>query len=151
MLQRKTREKHPVSASELAQMGVCERRIVFEHRLGKRNPVSQRAARQRGVIEHARFYEEAVDASHSPWRCEVAPRGGGGGLKDTARRLLRDRGCRLTMRVRGWRGVYGWAASAIRALLVRHAWLQPLARTPFKPVAWLAGYVLRRQRGDHDA
>lgn len=45
-----------VSASELAQMGVCERLAVFEYRYGKRRTVEQRQAIQRGLRAHQRFY-----------------------------------------------------------------------------------------------
>jgi hypothetical protein len=54
----------PVTTSKLAQMGMCERLIVFEHRHGKRSSASQRAARQRGLTEHDRFYQETVCASN---------------------------------------------------------------------------------------
>lgn len=45
-----------VSASELAQMGVCERLVVFEYRYGRRRTVEQRHAIQRGLRAHQRFY-----------------------------------------------------------------------------------------------
>ena len=50
--------KASVSASELAQMGVCERLVVFEHRYGKRRTVEQQRAIKRGLRAHARFYRE---------------------------------------------------------------------------------------------
>lgn len=45
-----------VSASELAQMGVCERIVVFEHLYGRRRTSAQRQAIQRGLQAHQRFY-----------------------------------------------------------------------------------------------
>lgn len=45
-----------VSASELAQMGVCERLVVFQKRHGKRRSATQQQAMQRGVHAHRRFY-----------------------------------------------------------------------------------------------
>lgn len=45
-----------VSASELAQMGVCERLVVFEKCYGKRRSRMQRQAMHRGVHAHQRFY-----------------------------------------------------------------------------------------------
>ncbi len=47
-----------VSASELAQMGVCERLVVFEQCYGKRRTLAQRRAIRRGQRAHLRFYRE---------------------------------------------------------------------------------------------
>lgn len=52
-----------VSASDLAQMGRCERLMVFEHLYGSRRTVRQQRARERGVLEHERFYQEGLAAS----------------------------------------------------------------------------------------
>ena len=57
-----------VSASELAQMGVCERLVVFEHRYGKRRTVEQQLAINRGLLAHERFYRERNLGSTRPWR-----------------------------------------------------------------------------------
>lgn len=58
MARSKTHGHHreSVSASELAQMGVCERLVVFEYRYGKRRTKAQRQAIQRGLLAHQRFY-----------------------------------------------------------------------------------------------
>lgn len=45
-----------VSASELAQMGVCERLMMFERRYGKRRGKMQWQSIQRGNYVHRRFY-----------------------------------------------------------------------------------------------
>lgn len=47
-----------VSASKLAQMGVCERLVVFEQRYGKYRTGEQRQAIQRGLHAHRRFYRD---------------------------------------------------------------------------------------------
>ncbi len=52
-----------VSASDLAQMGRCERLVVFEHLHGRRRTARQQRARERGVVEHERFYREGLAAS----------------------------------------------------------------------------------------
>ena len=52
-----------VSASDLAQMGRCERLVVFEHLHGSRRTVRQQQARARGLVEHAQFYREGLAAS----------------------------------------------------------------------------------------
>ena len=52
-----------VSASDLAQMGRCERLVMFEHRHGRRRTAWQQRARERGLIEHERDYREGLAAS----------------------------------------------------------------------------------------
>ncbi len=52
-----------VSASDLAQMGRCERLVVFEHLHGRRRTAQQQRARERGVVEHERFYREGLATS----------------------------------------------------------------------------------------
>ena len=47
-----------VRASELAQMGVCERLVVFEQCYGKRRTLAQRQAIQCGLHAHQRFYRD---------------------------------------------------------------------------------------------
>src|SRR5207247_1140913 len=50
----KTRyQKTVVSASELSQMGACERLVLFEAKYGKRKSHCQREAIERGRREHA--------------------------------------------------------------------------------------------------
>jgi len=52
-----------VSASDLAQMGRCERLVVFEHLHGSQCTVRQQQARARGLVEHEHFYREGLAAS----------------------------------------------------------------------------------------
>ena len=63
---KRRRPSASVSASELAQTGVCERLVVFEHRHGKRRLPEQRAAIERGRREHERFHREGRIVSVSP-------------------------------------------------------------------------------------
>ncbi len=48
-----------VSATQLAQMGVCEKLVVFEHRHGKRPSEAQRVAIERGLRAHRQFLRQA--------------------------------------------------------------------------------------------
>src|SRR5262249_53896620 len=58
---RKSRDKKPmVTASQLAQMGACERFIMLEAKYGKRMALGQRDAIHRGTAEHVRFFKDAV-------------------------------------------------------------------------------------------
>ncbi len=59
-----------VSASDLAQMGRCERLVVFEHLHGSRRTVWQQQARARGLVEHEHFYREGLAASAQAGRKE---------------------------------------------------------------------------------
>src|SRR6218665_2175668 len=60
-----------VSASELATMGACERRVVLEHRHGRRVSAAQQDAIRRGSRLHAAF--------GAPARAGRGGMGGGGG------------------------------------------------------------------------
>ena len=48
-----------VSATQLAQMGVCEKLVVFEHRHGKRPSGAHRVALERGLRAHRQFLQQA--------------------------------------------------------------------------------------------
>ena len=63
-----------VSASELAQMGRCERLVVFEHLYGSRRTARQRHARARGLVEHEQFYREGLASAQADrkGRCFIA-------------------------------------------------------------------------------
>lgn len=71
-VKRHGRQRASVSASELAQMGVCERLVVFEHRDGKRLTVEQQQAIKRGRRAHTLFFRERHMDSARPGRYFVA-------------------------------------------------------------------------------
>ena len=52
-------QRPQVSATQLAQMGVCEKLVVFEHRHGKRPTGLQRMALKRGLRAHRHFLRQA--------------------------------------------------------------------------------------------
>jgi hypothetical protein len=52
-------QRPQVSATQLAQMAVCEKLVVFEHRHGKRPTGLQRTVLQRGVRAHRQFLRQA--------------------------------------------------------------------------------------------
>lgn len=57
----KTRDKKTmVSASELSQMGACERLVLLEAKYGKRMSRCQQEAIERGRREHAEFFRDGV-------------------------------------------------------------------------------------------
>lgn len=48
------------TASQLAEMGYCERKMLLRLRLGPRTSLSRQAAQAFGTLEHARFLAEAM-------------------------------------------------------------------------------------------
>ena len=71
---RRTADVRMVSASDLAQMGRCERLVVFEHLHGRRGTARQRHARARGLVEHEQFYREGLASAQADrkGRCFIA-------------------------------------------------------------------------------
>lgn len=57
-LKKHVRQRMSVSASELAQMGVCERLVVFEHQYGRRRTAYQHRAIERGLAAHEKLYRD---------------------------------------------------------------------------------------------
>jgi hypothetical protein len=55
MSKRKDRSQRVVSATELAEMGLCEMRVVLNHRHGRRTTPAQREAMARGTAAHAAY------------------------------------------------------------------------------------------------
>lgn len=150
-MKRKSRKKKAktVSASGLAQMGVCERLVVFEHRYGKRHTATQRAAISRGLNEHDLFYRDGVKMSEKIGRCYIATLTFGTGQETTVLRMFRDRILRPNATGRLLILVYYKTAPAVCAVLVRWPWLKPMARTILRPMVWIAGRVLHEHEGDH--
>ena len=58
----RARQPDVVSASELAEMGVCERRVLLAHRHGPRRTSAQRMAMRRGLRAHERFHRDGLAA-----------------------------------------------------------------------------------------
>lgn len=71
MSKRKLCNEDVVSATELAQMGFCEKRMLLAHRLGERSTPAQRMARLRGQAAHQQYFEEGAAAA-ADRRCFVA-------------------------------------------------------------------------------
>lgn len=57
-LKKHVHQRVSVSASELAQMGVCERLVVFEHQHGRRRTAYQQRAIERGLAAHGKLYRD---------------------------------------------------------------------------------------------
>ena len=95
-----------VGASELAQMGRCERLVVLESIRGAKRSAAQEVARQRGIAAHVRFEQEgrraaAADggATRRPGeRCFIATMVFGDAWQTDALRDFRD----AVLRPRPW-------------------------------------------------
>ena len=132
-----------VSASELAQIGVCERLVVFEHRHGKRRLPEQRAAIKRGRREHERFYREGRIASTPPGRCFIATMVFGEGPETQTLRAFRDQVLRRGPTGRRLIVTYYGIAPGVCKLLERQPWAHSVLRIALRPVVWLAFRWLR--------
>jgi hypothetical protein len=144
-MRKKIRRKRSkaVSASELAQMGVCERLVFFEHRYGKRLSASQRAAIERGLEEHDRFYREGIGVPAKSGRCYIATLVLGNSREVMALRAFRDRVLRRRAAGRRLILMYYRTAPAFCKVLEDWTALQPIARAVLRPIAWLAERAFR--------
>ena len=82
-----------VSASELAQIGYCERATHFDWRHGAQRTPEQLQAQDRGNAAHQRFYRDSIAvarASERKGKCFIATLALGEGAATTALRAFRD-------------------------------------------------------------
>ncbi len=126
-----------VSASQLAQMGVCERLMVFEHRYGKRVSPEQRQAIRRGLDEHERFYREGMDGAAKRGRCYIATLVFGDSRETAILRQFREQVLRPHRLGRWVIKVYYQSAPAICRYLEARPKSQRTVRELLRPVVWL--------------
>ena len=135
---RERRRRTSVSASELAQMGVCERLVVFEHRHGKRSSTEQRAAIRRGLRAHEQFYRDGRDAQTFRRRCFIATTVFGEGPETEVLREYRDRVLRPHPMGRWLIAAYYRHAPRICLALERRGWARSMLRIVLCPVVGAA-------------
>ncbi len=70
MRSRRSKTERAVSATQLAEMGYCEQRMLLAHRLGERTTLAQRQARARGNEAHLRYLAQGLAANDR--RCFIA-------------------------------------------------------------------------------
>jgi hypothetical protein len=131
-----------VSASELAQMGVCERRVKFEHDRGRRRTPEQLQAMERGLRAHEEFYREGQDGARAG-RCFVATLVFGEAPETRILRCFRDQVMRRRALGRRLIVVYYRFAPAVCRFLNRRPIL-------LRGVVSVAGRWLEWQRHGHD-
>jgi hypothetical protein len=136
------KKKQTTSASELAEMGYCEKRMLFEHRLGPRASPAREKARLEGLVAHQAFHRDAVtiapDVQSSevkPW-CFIASELFGQGAWETdALRMARDRLLRRCAAGRAFIAVYYRYSPGLARWLRHHRRVRTVARMLLRPVA----------------
>ena len=135
-----------VSASDLAQMGRCERLVVFEHLYGSRRTAGQQRARARGLAEHEHFYREGLAAraqAARKGRCFVATCVFGEAWQTEVLRRFRDEALRPSVWGRQVIRLYYRGAPGICVVLRRWPALQVPMRVVLGAIAtglrWWSG------------
>lgn len=71
MSTRRYARRDEVSATELAEMGFCEKRVQLAHLYGDQVTAAQRKAMARGQVAHQRYLEEGSGSNGgSPVLCD---------------------------------------------------------------------------------
>ena len=134
-----------VSASDLAQMGRCERLVVFEHLYGSRRTARQRHARARGLVEHEQFYREGLASTQADrkGRCFIATCVFGEAWQTEVLRRFRDEALRPSVWGRRVIRLYYRGAPSICVVLRRWPPLQVSVRMVLGAIAtglrWCSG------------
>lgn len=142
-----------VSASELAQMGRCERLVMFEHLHGRRRTDSQQRDRKQGLLAHQQFEQEGLDAmsvdARRRGRCFIATCVFGEAWQTEVLRRFRDVAWRPKPWGRRLIRLYYRMAPGICAVLRRLPVLQKPVRVALGLIAVCSRWWLRR-RGDDE-
>ncbi len=128
-------EDESVSASDLAQMGVCERMVFFEHLYGRRLTQHRRAAAARGQRLHRQFYEKGARQRQGRRCCIAAHLFGDPSPEVAALRRYRDDVLRSTLYGRALIALYYRTSPVTCSLLARSRCLAMITRAIL--VAWL--------------
>jgi hypothetical protein len=138
-----------VSASELSQMGACERLVLFEAKYGKRMSRCRQEATERGRREHAKFFRDCVRSQSDvetslskPW-CFCASLAWGPEAPETdLLRRFRDRILRRSAAGRGLIELYYRTAPGFCRRFEGRRNLIRALRVGLKPALWIAKAAL---------
>ena len=152
MAAKKRDKKAMVSASELSQMGACERLVLFEAKYGKRMSRSQQEAIERGTREHAKFFRDGVRSQadvetslSQPW-CFCASLAWGPEAPETdLLRRFRNRILRRSAAGRRLIRLYYRTAPGLCRRLEGRGKLIGALRLGLKPALWIAKAALAIQ------
>lgn len=148
-----TSKKHYTSASELAEIGYCEKRMLFAHRLGARSSPAREQARKDGLTAHQAFHRDAVtiapglqSSEPKPWCFIASELFGQSAWETNALRMARDRVLRKYSAGRAFIGVYYCYSPRLARWLRRHPHVRALARVLLRPVAIALQWYFVRHR-----
>lgn len=145
------RDEEPfISASELSQMGYCERRVAFDARHGRQDTPGQEAAKERGRQRHEQFYAESqrtAQASAGKGRCFVATLALGEGHETRQLRAFRDLVLRRSAAGRWLVGSYYRLSPRLCDWLAKRPRRLALVRLGLRPLARMAGRAVDRRTG----
>ena len=138
-----------VSVSDLAQMGRCERLVVFEHLFGSRRTARQQHARARGLVEHEQFYREGLASAQADrkGRCFIATCVFGEAWQTEVLRRFRDEALRPSVWGRRVIRLYYRGAPSICVVLRRWPALQVPMRVVLGAIATGLRWWLGLRRG----
>jgi hypothetical protein len=145
-------KKKFTSASELADMGYCEKKLLFEDRLGRRVSSERVESRLVGDAAHRAFHRDAVacapglkSSDAKPW-CFIASELFGSTAWETAAlRLFRDRLLRQFAAGRTFIGLYYRYSPGIARWLHRHRRTREFARLLLRPLAVVLKWCFERK------
>ena len=135
---RSRRHGRGVSASELAQMGVCERLVLFEHQRCERHTAQQLQDLARGRDAHERFHQQGQIEGAGRGRCFVATLVFGDSPETQVLRDFRDKVMRPTASGRRLIVAYYRVAPTVCRLLMQRPGAIHVVRCILHPVVWLA-------------
>ena len=129
-----------VSASDLAQMGRCEKLVVFEHLYGSRPSSHRQRAMARGLLEHEQFYREGAASAWRKGRCFVSTCVFGESWQTWELRRFRDK----VLRPRNWgrRLIWFYYRVAPSICMALRRW--PVLQRPVRMVMEVFAVALRR-------
>ena len=143
-------------ASELAQLGVCEHRLVLARRLGNRETLEASVLKRRGIGMHEYLHLQSLVVKPSVGTSSPRPSLGPGCWIATAvfgehapetRALRRFRDTRLTKTAAGRATIaaYYRLSPGIAAYLYRHPFTRLLIRGPLRLVAIICASFLEKR------
>lgn len=125
---RQGRQSLGVSASDLAQMGVCERMVKFEHHCGRRRTPDQLQAMDHGRRAHEQLYLDRHGNGRSRGRCFVATLVFGEAPETRVLRRFRDEVMRPRPLGRRLIALYYRSAPTVCGFLEHRPSLRPIVR-----------------------
>lgn len=144
----KRADRDLVSASELAQIGYCERATHFDWHQGAKRTPEQLQAQDRGNAAHQQFYRDSIAvarASERKGRCFVATLVLGEGTATSALRAFRDLYLRRTAGGRWLIGAYYRSGPAVCEVLSRHPRMLQAVRLGVSLAAKVAAWAVARK------